>query len=139
MNRLNGYQGLTSQVANLIIENTGLDRNKVNNEIDKIISCFNDKKIDLKKIDLLIDMRTNDDFNLLKDEALNGNRINTNRLLADTVFEVENNIYYLSSINQRINKLNEIESMKQENANIESVITNLKPALFWKDKPMLMM
>jgi len=137
MKRLNNYQGLTSQVANLIIENTGLDRNKVNNEIDKIISCFKDKKIDLKKIDLLIDIRTNDDFNLLKDEALNGNRINTNRLLADTVFEVENNIYYLSSINQRINKLNEIESMKQENSNIEAVISNLKPAVFWKDKPIL--
>ena len=137
MKRLNGYQGLTSQIVNLIIGNTGLDRNKVNNEIDKIISCFKDKKIDLKKIDLLIDMRTNDDFNLLKDEALNGNRINTNRLLADTVFVVENNIYYLSSINQRINKLNEIESMKQKNSNIESVISNLKPAVFWKDKPML--
>ena len=115
--KLNGYQGLTNEVTNLIIENTGLDRNKVNNEIDKIISCFKDKKIDLKKIDLLIDIRTNDDFNLLKDEALNGNKINTNRLLADTVFEAENNIYYLSSINQRINKLNEIEIMKQENSN----------------------
>ena len=137
MKKLNGYQGLTSQVTNLIIENTGLDRNKVNNEIDKIISCFKDKKIDLKKIDLLINMRTNDDFNLLKDQALNGNRINTNRLLADTVFEVENNIYYLSSINQRINKLNEIENMKQENSSIESVISNLKPAVFWKDKPIL--
>ena len=137
MKRLNGYQGLTSQVVNLIIENTDLDRNKVNNEIDKIISCFKDKKIDLKKIDLLIDMRTNDDFNLLKDEALNGNRIKTNRLLADTVFEVENNIYYLSSINQRINKLNEIESIKQENSNIESLISDLKPPVFWKDKQIL--
>ena len=137
MKKLNGYQGLTSQVTNLIIENTGLDRNKVNNEIDKIISCFKDKKIDLKKIDLLINMRTNEDFNLLKDEALNGNRIKTNRLLADTVFEAENNIYYLSSINQRINKLNEIENLKQENSNIESVISNLKPTVFWKDKPML--
>ena len=137
MKKLNGYQGLTSQVTNLIIENTGLDRNKVNNEIDKIISCFKDKKIDLKKIDLLLNIRTSDDFNLLKDEALNGNKINTNRLLADTVFEVENNIYYLSSINQRINKLNEIENMKQENSSIESVISNLKPAVFWKDKPIL--
>jgi len=137
MKKLNGYQGLTSQVTNLIIENTGLGRNKVNNEIDKIISCFKDKKIDLKKIDLLINMRTNDDFNLLKDQALNGNKIKTNRLLADTVFEVENNIYYLSSINQRINKLNEIENMKQENSSIESVISNLKPAVFWKDKPIL--
>ena len=74
---------------------------------------------------------------MLKDEALNGNKINTNRLLADTVFEVDNNVYYLNSINQRINKLNEIENMKQENSNIESLISNLKPPVFWKDKPML--
>ena len=137
MKKLNGYQGLTAQVTNLIIQNTGLDRNKVNNEIDKIISCFKDKKIDLEKIDLLLNIRTNDDFNLLKDEALNGNKINTNKLLADTVFEIENNIYYLNSINQRINRLSEIENMKQENSNIESLISDLKPPIFWKDKPML--
>tara|TARA_Y100000766_G_C18829318_1_gene567223 strand:- start:92 stop:1090 length:999 start_codon:yes stop_codon:yes gene_type:complete len=137
LKKLNGYQGLTPQVTNLIIQNTGLDRNKVNNEIDKIISCFKDKKIDLEKIDLLLNIRTNDDFNLLKDEALNGNKINTNKLLADTVFELENNIHYLNSINQRINRLNEIENMKQENSNIESLISDLKPPVFWKDKPML--
>ena len=137
MEKLNGYQGLTSQVTNLITQNTGLDRNKVNNEIDKIICCFKDKKIDLKKIDLLLNVRANDDFNLLKDEALNGNKISTNKLLADTVFEIENNIYYLNSINQRINKLNEIENMKKENSNIESALSNLKPPVFWKDKPML--
>ena len=137
MEKLNGYKGLTGQVTNLIIQNTGLDRNKVDNEIDKIISCFKDKKIVLKKLDLLLNIRTNDDFNLLKDEAINGNKINTNKLLADTVFEVENNIYYLNSINQRINKLNEIENMKKENSNIESLISSLKPAVFWKDKPIL--
>ena len=37
MERLNGYQGLTSQVANLITQSTGLDRNKVNNEIDGVL------------------------------------------------------------------------------------------------------
>jgi DNA polymerase-3 subunit delta len=109
----------------------------LNNKIDKIISCFKDKKIDPNKIDLLLNISTSDDFNLLKDEALNGNKTNTNRLLADTVLEVENNIYYLNSINQRINKLNEIENMKQENSNIESLISSLKPPIFWKDKPML--
>ena len=137
MKKLNGYQGLTSQIINLIIQNTGLDRNKVNNEIDKIISCFKDKKIDLKKIDILLNTRTNDDFNLLKDEALNGNKINTNRLLADTVFEAEKNIYYLNSINQRINRLKEIENMKQESSNIETLISILKPPVFWKDKSIL--
>ena len=137
MTKLNNYQGLTNQVTNLIIQNTGLDRNKVTNEIDKIVSCFKNKKIDIKMLDSLLNIRTSDDFNQLKDEALNGNKINTNRLLADTVFEEENNIYYLNSINQRINKLNEIENMKKENSNIESIVSNLKPAVFWKDKPML--
>ncbi len=137
MTRLKGYNGLTTEVTNFIIQNTGLDRNKVNNEIDKIISCFQDKKIELKKIDLLLNIRTNDDFNLLKDEALNGNKINTNRLLADTIFEPEKNIYYLNCINQRINKLNEIEFLKKENTNLEILISSLKPPIFWKDKPVL--
>ncbi len=136
-NKLKNYKGLNGQVINLIIQNTGLDRNKVNNELNKIISCFRDKIIDPNKVDLLLNIKTSDDFSLLKDEALNGNKINTNRLLADTIFETENNFYYLNSINQRINKLNEIEDMKKENSNIELLISNLKPPIFWKDKPVL--
>ena len=49
----------------------------------------------------------------------------------------ENNIYYLNSINQRINRLNEIENMKKESSNIETLVSNLKPPVFWKDKPIL--
>ena len=58
-------------------------------------------------------------------------------MLADTVFETENNIYYLNLINQRINKLNDIENLKKGSLNIDSVVTNLKPQVFWKDKPIL--
>ena len=135
--KLNGYKGLSTQVLNIIINSSGLDRNKINNEIEKIKSCFSDKVIDGEKIDLLLNIRTNDDFNDLKDEALKGNKIKTNRLLADTVFGTENNIYYLNSINQRINKLSEIISLKQDIQNIEALISGLKPPIFWKDKPIL--
>ena len=135
--KLKGYVGLTPQVINLILQNSGLDRNKINNEIDKITSFFPNKKIELEAIDQLLNIRTNEDFNYLKDAALNGNKINTNRLLADTVFEPENNVYYLNSINQRINKLYEIDSCKKTNSNIESLIANLKPPVFWKDKTIL--
>ena len=137
--KLSAYQGLTNEVVNFIIQNTGLDRNKINNEIDKIMSFFKDKKIDLKTIDLLLNIRSSDDFNVLKDEALNGNKINTNRLLADTVFEDENNVYYLNLINQRIKKLSEIDNIKKDNSDIESIISNLKPPVFWKDKPQIIM
>ena len=58
-------------------------------------------------------------------------------MLAETVFEAENNVYYLNSINQRIHKLNEIENLKKNSSNIEKLISSLKPPVFWKDKPIL--
>ena len=135
--KLKNFQGVTSHIINYITQNTGLDRSKVNNEINKITSYFKDKKIDLNKIDSLLNIKTNEDFNLLKDEAIKGNKINTNRLLADTVFEIENSIYYLNAINQRINRLNEIQNMKKGNLNIETIVSSLRPPVFWKDKAML--
>ena len=53
------------------------------------------------KLQNLLNIASNEDFNLLKDAALNGNKINTNRLLSDTIFEKEDNIYYINLINQR--------------------------------------
>ena len=135
--KLNGYSGLTPQVINFIVQNSGLDRSKLNNEIEKITSFFSNKKIEYEALDQLVNIRTNENFNYLKDEAINGNKINTNRLLADTIFEPENNIYYLNSINQRINKLNEINNLKKNNSNLEILVSNLKPPIFWKDKSIL--
>ena len=132
--KLNGFLGLTPQIINFIIQNTELDRNKVNNEIEKITSFFKNKKIEPDKIDSLLNIKSNNDFNLLRDVALNGNKIKTNRLLADTVFEAENNIFYLNSINQRINRLSELEDLKKQESNIESLVSSLKPPIFWKDK-----
>ena len=135
--KLKEFKGLTTQVLNIIVQSTNLDRNKVNNEIEKIKSCFISKVINVNEIELLLNIPTNDDFNSLRDAALNGNKISTNRLLADTVFTAENNIYYLNAINQRINKLNEIENMKKINSNIETIVSMLKPPVFWKDKSKL--
>ena len=138
VNKLKGFRNLTPEIINIISQNSNLDRAKVNNEIDKIKSCFMDKTIDPIKIVTLLNIRTNNDFNKLRDEAINGNKINTNKLLADTIFETENNIFYLNIINQRINKLKEIENLKTDNKNnIDILVSNLKPPIFWKDKPIL--
>ena len=85
----------------------------------------------------LLNIKVNENFNALKDEALKGNQKNTNRLLADTIFEFENSVFYLNLINQRVNKLFEIEDLKKDNSNLEMIIANLKPPIFWKDKPII--
>ena len=135
---LKDFKNLSPEIINLIQQNANLDRNKVNNELDKIKSCFLDKKLDITKIEKLLNTKTNEDFNHLKDEALNGNKIKTNRLLADTIFGEENNIYYLNLLNQRLNKLNEINKIKRDNNNLEEAVSNIKPPIFWKDKPIVM-
>ncbi len=136
--RLKGYKPLTNEILNLIFAHTGIDRSKVDNEINKIQNCFADEKINISQIEELLNIRTNDDFNILKDEAICGNKKKTNRLLADTVFESDKSIYYLNSINQRINKLNDIEKLKNEKkGNLEDLITSLKPPVFWKEKAKL--
>lgn len=137
LSSLKEYQGVTPEFINFIIENTGFERNKIRNEIEKVQSFFLNKIIDFKKVEQLLNIKTNDDYNKPKDEALNGNKNKTNRLLADTIFESENNVYYLNLINQRLNRLKDILNLKTNNTNIETIILNLKPPVFWKDKPIL--
>ena len=58
-------------------------------------------------------------------------------MLASTVFEGENNVYYLNLINQRINKLREINELKKNEKNVEIIVNNLRPPIFWKDKAII--
>lgn len=47
---LKEYQGVTPEFINFIIENTGFERNKIRNEIEKVQSFFLNKIIDFKKV-----------------------------------------------------------------------------------------
>ncbi len=132
-NKLKGYEGLTPTNLNLILENSGLNRIKLNNEIEKIQTFFTNKVIDGEILTTLLDARINDNFNILRDEAFKGNKSKTNKLLGDTILEPEKYIFYLNIINNRLNKLYEITE-SDKNMSIEQRINQLKPPIFWKDK-----
>jgi DNA polymerase-3 subunit delta len=134
LNRLQSFEGLTPHNINLIIDNSNLDRIKLNNELNKIVTYFQNKIIETNKLEILLDIKLNDNFNLLKDEALNGNKSKTNKLLGDTIIDAEKYIFYLTLINQRLNKIHEVTSLTKS-LNIEEAISSLKPPIFWKDKP----
>ena len=133
--KLHNFKGLTTHNINLILENCNLDRSKLSNELIKIELFFQNKTLETDKLENLLNATVNDDFNKLKDEAMMGNRMGTNKLLSDTVFENEKNILYLNSINQRLNKLLQINSINVKN--VEEAIDSIKPPIFWKDKPNL--
>ncbi len=132
--KLNGFSGLTPQNLNLIMENCNLNRAKLNNEIEKIKTFFKDKIIDHDRLEILLDLKINEDFSQLRDAAFSGDKTKTNKLLNETVIEQEKNIFYLNILNQRISKLKEIIKLPK-NENIELKLEKLKPPIFWKDKP----
>ena len=132
--RLKNYKGVTAENINLISDKCNFKRDKLNNELDKIYTFFLKKNIDRNKLEILLDNKINNDFSLLKDEAFNGNRIETNKLLSDTIIDSEKNILYLNIINQRLLKLNEIFKLIGQTS-LEKAIDMLKPPIFWKDKP----
>jgi len=135
--KLSRLKGFNQQTLNLITQAVGTDRDKINNEVEKIESCFKDTELEASKVEQLLNLSSIDDFSLLKDAAIRGNKFSTNRLLADTVIEPEKIFYYINLIAQRINKLREIEDIKVTGGNTEEIISRLKPPVFWKDKPIL--
>ena len=132
-NKLKGYEGLTPYNVNLIFENCDFDRSKLLNEIEKIKFFFDKKKIESIDLQMLLNVKSSDNFDYLKDEALVGNIKKTNKLLSQTIIEAEKIMYYLNSINQRLDKLMEINQSGEKN--LVGIIDNLKPPIFWKDKP----
>ena len=94
------------------------------------------KKLE-KKLEKVLNTNVNTDFNILKDEALNGNKEKTNKLLSDTNLELDKNAFYLSMINQRLFKLHDI-LVKSNNKDIDNYVNNIKPPIFWKDKPKIL-
>ena len=133
LDRLKGFSGLSTQNLNTIIDNCNLNRTKLENELNKVITLFTNKKIEENKLKKLLNIKVNENFSTLKDEALIGNKAKTNKLLSDTIMESDKNILYLSLINQRLMKLLEIAKITKT-TNIENAINNIKPPIFWKDK-----
>ena len=131
---LRDFKNITTENINLIIENCSLNRTKLKNELDKIKSFFLNKTLDTENLEKLLNIKTNDNFDKLKDAAFLGKRNDTNKLLSDTILESEKNILYLNSINHRLGKLLEINN---NSSNIEKAVNALKPPVFWKDKPNL--
>ncbi len=132
--KLKGFTGLNSQNLNMILNNCSLDRSKLDNELDKIIAFFKNKNIREEALETLLNAKENDNFNILKDQALVGSKNKTNKLLSETLLEPEQNIFYLNIINQRLTKLLEIIKM-QNTLTIDEAINKIKPPIFWKDKP----
>mgnify|MGYP001361910575 CR=1 FL=1 len=134
-NELNGYKGLTGEIINFIISNSSLNRKIIQSEIVKIKSFFNDKIIKKKQLLELLNFKNNNGFEEIRDSALSGKKQKINKLLSEIELINDDSFFYLNNLNFRILKLLEIQSINETFNNYEKALENIKPPVFWKDKP----
>ena len=133
--RLDGFSGINQEIINLLIDNSGFDRKVLSNEIDKIKVLFLDKRIKIDKLESLINNTYNLDFDKLRDSCLEGNKEKLNQNLGNIVLQNEDAYFYLSNLNLRIEKLLNLQKQYKIDKNMDIAIENMKPKVFWKDKP----
>ena len=134
LNKLKNFKGVTTQNINLILQSCNLERDKLYSELDKIITCFDNNELDDEKLVKLLNVSENNNFSVLKDKALNGNKIKTNRLLKDTFIHPEKNFLFLNMFNKRLIDLSKIDDTNKSTT-LEEKMDKIKPPIFWKDKP----
>lgn len=132
INELKEYTGLTQDIITIISENCSNNRIKLKNEIEKIKIYFKDKIIKEKELLKLINAKEEENFNILRDTSLDGNKIKTNNFLNNTLLDTDKMMFYISSYNLRFLKLKEVTMKK--NTDLIYAVNNLKPPIFWKDK-----
>jgi DNA polymerase-3 subunit delta len=136
---LKDIKGITPEIINLIMTNSSLDRKVISSEIEKI-KTFASNNI-LKKIDVmkLINIKQSKDFDEIRDASLLGNKIKVNLLLDQIQFNTEDFMFYLNNMISRVSRLLEIKNTNNQNEDDEVIMENLKPKIFWKDKPIYLM
>ena len=136
--KLNSIKGLTGEITNLIINNSNMDRRTIKSEIVKIKDFFIDKKIDKNQILEILNIKSNSDFDEIRDNSLLGKKEKINKLLSETEILYDEAFYYLNVLNHRIARLYEISKMNRNQEDFELILENLKPPIFWKDKPVML-
>ena len=132
---LEGYKGLSQQMINFLISNSGLNRKTLFHEINKIKSLFSDKNIDIKKLPELLNNNNNLDFDDLRDYCLSAEKEKLNYSLGSVAFQNENAYFYLGILGARIEKLLNLSYLLKKEKNLDKAIDTIKPPIFWKDKP----
>ena len=129
---------LSNQSINLIVQRCGGDRINLYNELQKIESFSkNKKKIDIEDIFRLTNLSENLNFNELVDNALAKNLKKTLYILNENNFAPEDSILILRIFLIKLKRLLKIKSQVKIKDNIENVINNFKPPIFWKEKEIL--
>ena len=129
---------ISQQLINILIERSRGDRKNLNNELQKIDSfTLNKKNLNIEEIIQLTNLADNYDASQLVDHSLAKNTRKTITILNENNYSDEDNIIIIRTLLAKLKRLVKIYDLIDKKNNIEKAISECKPPIFWKDKPLV--
>jgi len=126
---------ISQETLNLIIERSNGSRQHLKNELEKIdLYTVNKKKIEFSEICKLTNLGKNYNISELVETCLVKNQKKVSRIINENNFSNEDAVIIIRTFLLKTKRLLNLTKTIKSNPNLESVITNYKPPIFWKEK-----
>ncbi len=126
------------ETLNLLVNRCNGDRGNLKQELKKISNYLTGKKIlSLKEISSLTNLSENYSAAELVDASLCKNMKKTQEIIDENNYSNEDTFLVLRTFLQKTKKILNLMENIENNKDIEKVIAEHKPTIFWKDKPVI--
>ena len=127
--------GLSQEIKNILIDRAKGDRINLKNELSKLKNLFISKnKLDIDDVIKLSNLAENYSVFELSDNYLAKNSNKVSNILNENNYSSEDCILIIRTILSKCKRLLKIRTEIDKNDNIDKVISNFKPPIFWKEK-----
>jgi len=126
---------ISQELINIIVSKCSRDRKNLLNELNKIKLFLQDKKkIDKFTLSKIINLADDHSLNEIVDNTLLKNKNQVSKMLNENDFVFEDMIILIRSFLKNIKRLLNLKAQLGAKDNINEIIQNYKPPIFWKDK-----
>ena len=126
---------ISQETINLIIERSNGSRQHLKNELEKIdLYTTNKKEIEFSEIIKLTNLGKNYDISELVENCLVKNQKKISKILNENNFSNDDTIVIIRTFLLKTKRLLDLSRNIKSNSNLETVISNYKPSIFWKEK-----
>ena len=126
---------ISQQSINLIVQRSSGDRKNLLNELEKIQGLSKKGEgIRIEDISKLTNLAENYDASELIDSCLSKNIRKTIHILNENNYSLEDCILIIRTFLIKTKRLTKLCAKAKETQNIDNVISNFKPPIFWKEK-----
>ena len=126
---------ISQELINIIVSKCSRDRKNLLNDLNKIKLFLQDKKkIDKFTLSKIINLADDHSLNEIVDNTLLKNKNQVSKMLNENDFVFEDMIILIRSFLKNIKRLLNLKTQLGAKDNINEIIQNYKPPIFWKDK-----